>query len=54
MKVYDSWNNSKEVSKSKEQFDIANKLYPERFLTSKPKSELPKKKKEKKEAEEAE
>lgn len=54
MKVYDTWNNSREVSKSKEQFDIANKLYPERFLTSKPKSDLPKKKKEKKEAKEAE
>jgi hypothetical protein len=54
MKVYDTWNNSKEVSKSKEQFDIANKLYPERFLTSKPQTDLPKKKKEKKEAEEAE
>ena len=48
MKVYDTWNNSREVSKSKEQFDIANKLYPERFLTSKPKSDLPKKKERKK------
>lgn len=54
MKVYDTWHNGKEVVKTKEQFDVANKLYPERFVKSKPNSDLPKKKKEKKEAEEAE
>jgi len=42
------------VVKTKEQFEVANKLYPERFVKSKPNNELPKKKKENKEAEQGE
>jgi hypothetical protein len=51
VKIFDTLTN-KEVEKTLEQYEVAKKFYPGRFIDKKPKTELPKEVKEEKEPKE--